>query len=165
MQIRIKYIIALLVLGVLGIPLSNLIHNLIYGGVRNYSGYCFEKKRYLTFDDKVEIMFKFINSYDRVYFLVDNKRTQFKTLPYTSFEEYLRENPDCCSLIPIDSPISPAKKLSIAPPDFLERATGGHSGEIIAIKFRLNYFDRDGKLTFKNKEYFKVLTNCGNVRD
>jgi hypothetical protein len=160
-KIRVKHIIVLLGLGSLGIPLLNL----IYGGIMNYSGYCSEKKRYLTFDDKIQIVFEVINNYDKTYFLIDNKPSGFKTLPYHSFEEYLKENPDCCSIIPIDDPTSPAEKLSLPPSNFLERITGDHSGEVIAINYRLNYFDRDGKLTFKNEKYFSVLTNCGNVRD
>jgi len=150
----------IIVISILSLPLAYL----TYLGGMNYSGYCFEKNRYLTFDDKVRVMFNHIDR-DNVYLPVGNEWIKFKALPYISFEEYLKENPDCCSLIPIDHPISPAKELGLAPPNFLERITGDHSGEVITVKFRLNYFDRSGQLTFKDREYSRVLTNCGNIRD
>jgi hypothetical protein len=158
MKIGIKHIIVFLALG---LPLLNL----TYGAIMNYSGYCFKKNKYLTFDDKIEHVFKYANGSKTIYLPVDNKLTEFKNLPYISFEEYLKENPDCCMLIPINNPISPAKKLNLPPPDFLERITGGHSGEVIIVNFRYNYFDRGGQLTFMNLKHTHVLTNCGNIRD
>lgn len=158
MKIGIQHIIVFLVTG---IPLLNL----TYAASMNYSGYCFEKNRYLTFDDKIEHIFKSINGRKTIYLSVDNKLTEFENLPYASFEEYLKENPDCCSLIPVNNRISPVYELSLAPPDFIERITGNHSGEVITVKFRHNYFDRGGQLTFMNLKHTRVLTNCGNIRD
>jgi hypothetical protein len=155
MKIRIKYIIALLVLGVLVKALPNL----IYDGIMNYQGYCFEKNRYLTFDDKIKYVFNVINHYDKVY--IDNKPTQFKPIPYNSYEEFLRENPGCCSITPMDRFINPVRDLILPSGDFIYRITGIHSGEVVTVNYRLNYFGRDGKLAFEEGKSIRVLTNCG----
>jgi len=48
----------IIVISILSLPLAYL----TYLGGMNYSGYCFAENRYLTFDEKIRIVFNDVNS-------------------------------------------------------------------------------------------------------
>jgi hypothetical protein len=158
MKIRIKHIIFLLILGVLGIPLLNL----TYRGVMNYSGYCFAENRYLTADEKIRVAFNHFNNRTdttiRIGKGVNSVFKSFKQIPYISFEEYEKENPDCCSV---------GKRVfsDLPRPDYIERISGNGSGKIVTLNFRSNYFDPETySLNSVDYTVYYVLTNCGKVK-
>jgi hypothetical protein len=157
-KIRVKHIIVLLVLGLLGVPLLNL----IYGGIMNYSGYCFAENRYLTADEKIRITFNHINSKPKTTIRIGEGSNSvvksFERIPYSSFEEYVKQNPDCCSV---------GKKVfsDLPPPDFFDRISGYNSEKIVVLNYKSNYFDTEiNSLNAVEFTFYYVLTNCGNIK-
>jgi len=149
----------IIVISILSLPLAYL----TYLGGMNYSGYCFAEDQYLTTDEKIRIAFNHIN----------NKRTRtglriregensvvksFEHIPYISFEEYLKANPDCCS-------VGKSVFSDLAPPDFFDRITGYNSAKVVALNFKINYYDPEIR-TVNNveKTFYYLLTNCGKIR-
>jgi hypothetical protein len=67
----------------------------------NYSGFCFAKTRYLTDDEKILLAFNSTNRLTERRITVDGGKTHsvVKTIPYGSFEEFRKENPNCCTIL------------------------------------------------------------------
>lgn len=140
---------------IFGVPLFVL----IFIGSMNYSGFCFAKMKYLTYDEKVLIVFN-INNQGKFFY----KKTRvgghtvavesFEKIPYRSFEHYQKENPNCCEVRPSKSDDSPER-------DFFDSITGFHSGEVITINFKYRYYDVDGTVKVWDGQSQRTLTNCG----
>ncbi|AFY73925.1 hypothetical protein Syn7502_01892 [Synechococcus sp. PCC 7502] len=81
----------------------------------NYSGFCFEKGRYLTNTEKFRAVFEEVNQYGKpsMFFSEGNddgklismlpfgnnrKLIEVKYISYKNFEEFLRLNPNCCDV-------------------------------------------------------------------
>lgn len=77
----------------------------VYGAL-NYSGFCFREMRYLTDAEKKRIAVELVSSgkfTNGGYYSSSGsgKSDRWeKALPYESVEEFLMENPDCCTLVP-----------------------------------------------------------------
>lgn len=121
--------------------------------IMNYSGFCFAKGRYLTFDEKMTAVFNIRNNgINLIGYLPDVKYT-----PYSSFEEFTKLNPNCCS-------ISYARGSGDMPRnDFWDRIFGYDTGEFITMNFKYRYFYKN-EYTVKNVQSENLLTNCGRVR-
>lgn len=147
-------IITLLILGLIFSPF-----------ILNYSGFCFAKGRHLTFDEKITAIFNIRNNgIDLIGHLPNVKGNgseqdfiDVKYIPYSSFEEFTKLNPNCCS-------ISYARGSGdMLGNDFWERIFGYDTGEFITMNFKYRYFYKN-EYTVKNVQSENVLTNCGRVR-
>ncbi len=140
-----------------------LILGLIFGPfILNYSGFCFAKGKYLSFDDKLKIVFNLNNNSSILInrLSIDNRKQDqkdyldVKYISYTSFEEFSKLNPNCCKI----SIRSGDQRGS----DFWDRIFGYDTGEFVEIKFKFRYFDKNGyaEKTTSREAY---LTNCGRI--
>jgi hypothetical protein len=95
MRINIKLIFCLLVLT---LPIIFFI--------MNYSGFCFAKGRYLTFYEKITAIFNIRNNGITLIGHLPNIKgngseedfPDVKYIPYSSFEEFSKLNPNCCNI-------------------------------------------------------------------
>jgi hypothetical protein len=134
----------LLVLVFIGIPLSVLF---AYFGL-NYSGFCFAKMRYLSDEERFRMVFDYQN--DRT----DLGRSSYNYIKYESFDEYIKENPDCCS-------INTGGPYEIRQPSFLDRIFGYDAPDVIVIKFKVRYLDENGNKRSFETHFENTLQNCG----
>lgn len=136
----------------LGIPLA------IFGyfGL-NHSGFCFAQMRYLSDEEKIRLAFNSINNAEKLAVQIKDGQTVYREhIPYKSFDEYFKENPDCCKIQPLEG-------SKFAPPWFLERIFGFYSGEIIVTNFKVRYIDDEGKRRIQEIHVAESLENCGNI--
>jgi hypothetical protein len=95
MTISKNQIIALLILSLVLTPF-----------IMNYSGFCFAKGRYLTFDEKKSAIFNEINNSAKLTTQLpivkgngsEQDYIDIKYIPYSSFEEFSKLNPNCCGI-------------------------------------------------------------------
>ncbi len=121
----------------------------------NYSGFCFAQMRYLSDEEKLRLAFNSINNAEELAVEIkDGKIVDREHIPYKSFDEYIKENPDCCK-------INPPGGSDLPPPRFSDRIFGYHSGELIVINFKVRYIDDEGKQRIKEIRIPKTLQNCG----
>jgi hypothetical protein len=154
-KISTKKIIIILILG---IPLSIF----SYIGAKNYSGFCFAQNRHLTDEEKFRIVFNDINSRLNTTIVVgvgqNYARKTVQRIPYNSFEEYKKENMNCCKTgrrIPSEIPKE----------EFDERIFGLDSGVTVTLDFKTKYFDKDSNYYgVIGYTHYYILTNCGKVR-
>lgn len=67
----------------------------------NYSGFCFDKMRYLSDEEKFRILFAAFNSRETVPIKTKDKGTQdYEQIKYESFEQFIEMNPNCCTIDP-----------------------------------------------------------------
>jgi hypothetical protein len=138
----------------IGIPLSILS---IYFSL-NSSGFCFAKMRYLSDYEKLQGAFDFQNHRDKIPAIIPGKKEQlYDYIRYKSFDEYIKQNPDCCS-------INPGGPYDLPPPDFLDRIFGFHSGDAIVINFKARYLDEIGKQRIKEYKVEHAVQNCGQFK-
>jgi hypothetical protein len=129
----------------------------------NYSGFCFEKMRYLSKEEKIRAVFKMQNNRSDLLTFVLPLETNYKYnennkyIRYNSFEEFLAENPDCCH-------VNPGGPYGVPPSSFWDRIFGYDSGDVIVIDFKVRYLDEKGNRGFEEVQFENFLTNCGKVR-
>ncbi len=139
---------------VLAVPLGILF---IYASL-NISGFCFDKMRYLSDEEKFRILFEAVNQRDTIPIETENRGTQYyKQVKYKSFEQFMESNPDCCA-------IDPGGPYELPPPRFFDRITGFHSGEVIVREYTLHYFDENGEQRSQKFKTERVLQNCGSLK-
>ena len=121
--------------------------------------------KYLTYDEKVLLVFNDINNR-----LTNNNESKItvdggknysfvKTVPYSSFEEFTKENPNCCG-------IDRDRGREIPVSDFFDLIGGNgyNVDEIIAINYKNRYLDKNGKIAISAElKIGRVVTNCGRV--
>ncbi|RCJ26021.1 hypothetical protein A6770_27025 [Nostoc minutum NIES-26] len=84
----------------------------------------------------------------------DLGRSSYKYIKYTSFNEYIKENPNCCS-------INPGGPYEIRQSSFLNRIFGYDAPDVIVINFKVRHLDENGnKRAFKTR-FENTLQNCG----
>ncbi|MFN6571546.1 hypothetical protein [Dendronalium sp. ChiSLP03b] len=96
----------------------------------NYSGFCFAKLRYLSDEEKIKLAFDSLNSAEKLSIQIAGERQDRKFIKYKSFDEYIKENPDCCV-------INPPGGSDLPLPEYLERIFGYHSGNYVRINFKV----------------------------
>ncbi|NEU84537.1 hypothetical protein [Nostoc sp. UIC 10630] len=124
----------------------------------NYSGFCFAKMRYLSDYEKIKLAFNSLNSAEQLRIKIAGKMQYREFIKYESFDEYIKENPNCCA-------ISPRGGVEVAIPDsFLNpRILGLDSGEGIRIKFKVRYLDENSLPISQEITTGIALQNCGKV--
>ncbi|MGB3534058.1 MAG: hypothetical protein WBA13_11135 [Microcoleaceae cyanobacterium] len=125
----------------------------VYAGL-NSSGFCFAKMRYLSDEDKFRQEFERLNQPGKV-FITDRQNNEsggqrYEYIEYESFEQYIKSNPDCCTMRPFGSD----------PWDW-ERITGIHNGEITVMNYVIYYLDENGKRRSRGVKLEAILQNCG----
>lgn len=124
----------------------------------NYSGFCFAKMRYLSDYEKIQGAFDFQNHQNKIPAIIPGKKEQlYDYIRYKNFDEYIKENPDCCS-------INPGGVYDLPPPDYLDRIFGFHSGDAIVINFKARYLDENGKQRLKEYQVEHAVQNCGQIK-
>jgi hypothetical protein len=124
----------------------------------NYSGFCFDKMRYLGQEEKFRILFEIANQLDTISVKTEDRGLQdYKTVKYENFEQFMETNPGCCA-------IEPGGPYELPPPRFFDRITGYHSGEVIVIKYTFDYLDENDRKILKKYRDEIVLQNCGRVK-
>jgi hypothetical protein len=141
----------------IGLPLTYLS---IYFSL-NYSGFCFAKMRYLSDYEKLKSAFDSLNNAEKLLTPIAGKmqNREFRDIEfikYKSFDEYIKENPDCCTINP------PGGVDAAIPDSFLNpRILGLDSGEGIRIKFKVRYLDENDLPRSQEITAGIVLQNCG----
>jgi hypothetical protein len=110
----------------------------------NYSGFCFDEMRYLSQEDKVRAVFDDLNNQKEI--------RKIKHIKYKSFDEYLKENPDCCVVNP--------SYTDLPAPSLINRLFGYYSGDYVRIKYKMRYLDTNGKLKIQELVDDSLLGNC-----
>ncbi len=137
-----------------GIPFIVLI---AYFGL-NYSGFCFAKMRYLSDEEKIRSVFVSQNERTTISVYTPGKGTEsYQHIKYKSFDEYLKENPDCCA-------VNPGPPYETPPARFLDRIFGYHSGDDVVIKFKVRYLDENSQQKSMETRFENNVQNCGKVR-
>ncbi len=137
---------------VIGIPLAIL----GYFGL-NYSGFCFAQMRYLSDEEKISSVFDYQNARRDLLNVVGVEKRIYNYIKYESFDEYIKENPDCCK-------INSEKTHDVPVPWFLDRIFGFNSGDFIFTDFKVRYVDEKGKQRTKEYRFENSVQNCGKVR-
>ncbi|MBD2611868.1 MAG: hypothetical protein RMY62_020225 [Nostoc sp. ZfuVER08] len=122
----------------------------------NYSGFCFAKMRYFSDYDKIKLAFDSLNSAEQLRIKFAGKMQYHEFIKYESFDEYIKENPDCCA-------INPPGGVEAPPDSFLTRILGLHSGKYVQINFKVRYLDERGLQTSQEITSDFALENCGKV--
>ncbi len=143
---------------IFGIPLFVL----IFIGGMNYSGFCFAKMKYLTYDEKVLIVFndtnnKGLGEWRRTTVDGGKSYSVLKIIPYASFEEFTKENPNCCGI---------KRGTEISPSDFFDLIAGNgyNIDERVTINYKVRYLDKNGNDSSTDLKLDRVVTNCGKVK-
>ncbi len=124
----------------------------------NYSGFCFDKMRYLGEEERFRMLFENVNQRDTIRVKTEELTWQrYEQVKYESFEQFMEMNPDCCA-------IDPGGPYELPPPEFLDRITGSHSGEVIVREYTLYYLDENDRQISKKSTGAIVLQNCGKIK-
>jgi hypothetical protein len=121
----------------------------------NYSGFCFEKMRYLSKEEKIRAVFKMQNNRSSSLLrFVDNANPK-EYIRYNSFEEFIAENPDCCH-------VNPGGPYEPSPTPFLSRILFGYdSGDVVVINFKVRYIGETGNRGSEEVQFENQVSNCG----
>ncbi len=140
----------------IGIPLTIL--GIFYS--LNYSGFCFAKMRYLSDEEKLKIAFAYINNEDTLPVYIDRRIKSYEHIKYANFDEYIKENPNCCS-INYGEAYKSVKSSFIPESSFLDRISGLGFRDLIVINFKVRYLDENGNQRVQEVRLGNTLRNCG----
>jgi len=128
----------------------------------NLIGFCWKRFSILDKGQKIEIAVRYVMRYyppvidllqekngDEVYY---TRGRPDRSIAYSSFEDFLRQNPNCCYITDTGFENSQI--------DFISRAFGSGS-EFVNVNYKVKYFDLNGALVAKNNEVYVAITNCG----
>ncbi len=123
----------------------------------NYSGFCWEQKRWLSEEEKIHraIVDRFVSSSNyrvQVAHSVGDTLVEKENLstPYSSFEDFISANPNCCSL-------NISESADSGPPTFWTKVKGGYSDTAV-IHYGKAHRTFDGSNPSKSVSY---IDNCG----
>lgn len=111
--------------------------------VLNYSGFCFKELRYLSDDEKIQRVIAEINK--GIFITGAGTITNpaigevgaiREPIPYESVEVFLKENPDCCTLIPKNG-----NYADIGHPPTLWQRIFGNVNYGVRMKYKLKYLE------------------------
>ena len=130
---------------------------IIYFGL-NYSGFCFAEMRYLSDEEKIRSVFNYQNNRTRLPVYIPGKgSTIYQHIKYKSFDEYIKQNPDCCTL-------NPGIPTEVPPARFIDSILGYNSGDVVAITFRVRYLNENNQQGLIEASFENTIQNCGKVR-
>lgn len=143
---------------------------LVYGGARlglNYSGYCYEKKRYIDDKEKLEIAVTYIlEGYPRVVDIYEQRGNKLifmdrdfpkNPIRYNSITEFLEMNPDCCEVTNYSKGDFEEKGSKIS----LSSRLYGSISSFVRVRHKVRYYDSDGDVITITEEPYIAITNCG----
>jgi len=121
--------------------------------ILNLTGFCWQKFKYLSYQEKVEAIYTQINKLDTV--RIGDSDIRYKRIPYSSFEEFNRENPNCC-----ETNFQGSGEQAL--PNFFDSLTGFHFERVrLSIK---DYYEVNGVKylnSSKNPDNVVGLKSCG----
>ena len=124
----------------------------------NYSGFCFAKMRYISTKEKIRWTFNRLNNTSALRVNIPGKGFEDREfIKYASFNEYIKEHPDCCTFYPSGG--SP----ELPPPTWIQRILGYHSGTFVRIYYKVRYLDDSGKQKSQIIKVDSALRNCGDT--
>ncbi|MGF1672817.1 MAG: hypothetical protein ACFCUV_03925 [Rivularia sp. (in: cyanobacteria)] len=123
----------------------------------NHSGFCFAQMCYLSDQEKIRSVFDFQNARRDLLNVVGVEESNYKYIKYESFDEYIKENPDCCK-------INSERTHDVPSPSFSDRIFGFNSGDFIFTDFKVRYIDEKGKQRMREYRFENSVQNCGKVR-
>ena len=127
-------------------------------GALNYSGFCLSEKHFLSDEEKTKLVFEYINNRDTIPVrTADNKQKNFKQIKYKNFENFLKENPNCCQ-------VGMDFSSEVGPPTFWKKFFGEYA-DIVKVQFKAKYVDEHGASRSTIKDWDYVMTNCGVRQD
>jgi len=162
-----------------------------YTSIRNYYGYCtypsYAKRELrghrFTTEERLDIAINYYlgdqrNDYREIRAVegmkeasLDDVEKYFTLIPYGSKDEFLRENPDCCELIPYSSHQNMFIPIVIFGDHGRgdERASGRGDGKF-SLKYKIRYMDGEGNrketmifpLPARDLNKYIRVDNCGN---
>ena len=126
----------------------------------NYSGYCWEEKRWLSDEEKIRRMIYITNKSG--YIRIENKNKkgdyiQIKNIPYKDIDDFLQKNPDCCN---VDSSYPYSSEGVLPLFDFWDYVFLG-GGYVVHLNYLENYIDEDNIHQSHKVERQSVISNCG----
>lgn len=126
----------------------------------NYSGFCINKFKYISKEEKIRQLFYYYNSNKTAFVEINgnpSKRLK-KANRYANFEQFIALHPNCCHV----SRIPPFGDW--APPlGFIVRVTGYYSS-VVWMEFDDKFIDENGNIVVGKVTYGDSLTNCGESR-
>lgn len=133
----------------------------------NYSGYCYEQKRYLTDQEKIEIavreILRFYPPTLTEYGVSqggENVVRWFspeKAIPYQSVEDFFKINKECCEITDYEKGDFGQKGERISRLNKLL----GDTSDNVRVRYRVRYFDERGSLMTRQYESYIAISNCG----
>jgi hypothetical protein len=130
---------------------------LVAAGGLSASGFCFGQHRFLSNREFIDTAVREVMKGRGAYSLSDGKaRTEISGTPYTSKDEFNRENPDCCSVVAIDYPRDNGPQFTM-----LDRVLG-KAAKLVKLKYK-DRWTEDGQPKTEIVEGYLGLTNCGEV--
>lgn len=114
----------------------------------NLTGFCWQKFKYLSYREKVEAIYTPGNKPG----FVEVNGKEYKKIPYNSYEEFIKENPNCCEINFSD----PSEQ---AYPEFFNSLTGYHF-ERVRLSYKI-FYEKDGVKQFLTSSGDIGLKSCG----
>jgi hypothetical protein len=78
-------------------------------------------------------------------------------LIFQSVDDFSRQNPDCCKVVPVTTPTD-----QWGPLDFFDRALG-RAAKVIGVKYPVRYSDEAGGKKLTAAERWVIVGNCGEI--
>lgn len=124
-------------------------------GAANYTGFCFSKKKFLSKQEKIEIVADYVNKI--------SDRVGIK--PYSDVHTLLKENPDCCvtGVEAVENKSWPDSQGWVRPT--FKKKLFGQYADIVGITIQRKYADQKGEEKSKQLQAAYVIGNCGQMGD
>jgi hypothetical protein len=134
----------------------------------SFSGFCFEERRYLTDEEKINIavlhVLRFYPPIMRKEIVAEgDERKEILTggrpkapIPYRDLKEFREVNPNCCRVV-MQANHSGGEVGDVA---FWQRLFGLTSC-FVEVKYLVRYRDATGMVHFYTTETFPAISNCG----
>jgi hypothetical protein len=123
--------------------------SLVYVSVLNVTGYCWGQSRYISYEEKIKAVYGRV---PKESFTIGSPWVD--VVPYTSFEEFMKENPDCCEVNYVGAG-------EIGNPG-LFRSLMGNRYERIKVKYK-DFYKVNGRRYFEYHFTDTAVTSCGKI--
>lgn len=142
----------------------------IYGGYRgyfNYSGYCFDERRYLSDAEKINLAVRGVmgtylsgiqyeEKVNARREAANNSKKHY--IPYRNIEEFFSLNPNCCKVTKEFHDRDGEVKVG-----FFDRITGSIS-DYVVVKYFSRYLDDQGIEQKNLITTYPAISSCGNMK-
>ena len=128
-----------------------------FNAALNISGYCSVEKRWLSENERVLRAVETINNRDGFPVYEAGQGNQwYAKEKYSSAQELINRNPDCCGLIK-DGRYGDGSP----PPSLTKRLLRPIAGGVVTIKYSAEYVDKNGAKKTTQYRIQEALDNCG----